>query len=64
MKYYLKRGKWCVRDGSGLRKFASEEEASIYVKSKDPSWNQKIEETYDGDETEEAYDEEETDSYK
>jgi hypothetical protein len=37
MKYYLKRGKWCVRDGSGLRKFSTEEEARMYVESKEPT---------------------------
>lgn len=37
MKYYLKRGKWCVRDGSGLRKFASEEEAKMYVEATQPT---------------------------
>lgn len=63
MKYFLKRGKWCVRDGSGLRKFSSEEEAMLYVKSKEPTWNQKIEESYDEDKTEEGC-EEETDSYE
>ena len=37
MKYYLKRGKWCVRDGSGLRKFPTEEAARMYVEGTQPT---------------------------
>lgn len=37
MKYYYKRGKWCVRDGTGLRKFESEEEAKTYVEATQPN---------------------------
>lgn len=31
MKYYQKRGRWCVSTEEGTKKFATEEEAKGYV---------------------------------
>jgi hypothetical protein len=36
MKYFLKRGRWCIRDGVKTYKFNTEEEAAAFVKSNNP----------------------------
>ena len=44
MEIYEKRGRWCLRDTSGvLRKFATEEEAKHFA-----GWVPPVEETLDG----------------
>ena len=37
MKYFLKRGKWCIRDGNNTYKFSTEEEAQSFIDKQDPT---------------------------
>jgi hypothetical protein len=37
MKYFLKRGKWCIRDGNNTYKFGTEEEAQEFIEARDPA---------------------------
>ena len=37
MKYFLKRGKWCIREGMSTYKFGTEEEAQEFIAKQDPA---------------------------